>query len=107
VSVLAARHPWWRSGSGAAGHPARGRCLDLVRVAWEPGNGRESKRFVLAGYVNRKCVLVTGLTGVLARPTGGLYMCKYVPVRKIIVILKGAMLDVDFFLEVTMFDCNS
>jgi hypothetical protein len=49
----------------------------------------------LAGYVNQKCVLVTGLTGVLgARQTGGLYMCKYVPVRKIIVILKGAMFGV-------------
>jgi hypothetical protein len=98
VSVLAARQPWWRPGSGAAVQPAEVGGLDLVRVVWAPGNGRESKTFVLAGYVNQKCILVTGLTGVLdARPTEGLCLCKYVPVRKIIVILKGTMFDVDFF----------
>jgi hypothetical protein len=94
---------WKWSGWRAGG--VRG--LDLVRVAWAPGDGRESKRFVLAGYVIKNCVLVVGLTGVLgARPTGGLYVCKYAPERKIIVILKGAVFDVDF-LRSYNFDCNS
>jgi hypothetical protein len=79
---------WKWSGWPAGG----GRGLDLVRFAWAPGNGRESKS-CLDGYLNKKCVLVAGLTGVLgSRPTGGLYMCKYVPERKITVIFERGCL---------------
>jgi hypothetical protein len=86
VSVLATRQSWWWPGGGAAGQPAEVGVLILYEL-----RGRrvtvESQNGCLAGYVNQKCVLVTGLTGVLgAGPTGGLYMCKYVPERKIIVI---------------------
>jgi hypothetical protein len=42
-----------------SGWPAGGgRVVGLVLVARAPGNGRESKRFILAGYVNKKCILV-------------------------------------------------
>jgi hypothetical protein len=70
VSVIAARPGKW------SGWPAGGSwVLELVHIVWAPCNGRESKRFVSAGYVNQKVILFAVLTGELdARPTEGLYM---------------------------------
>jgi hypothetical protein len=68
----------WKSGS-ASQPAAEVGVLIWYALRGRLDNGRESKRFVLAGYENQKCVLVMGLTGVLgARPTGRLYMCKCV-----------------------------
>jgi hypothetical protein len=92
----------WRGWPGDGG-----RVVGLVLVVRAPGNGRVSKRFILAGYVNRKCVLVTSLTGVLgAHPTAGLCMCKCVLVRKIIVIFERGFVWCSNLLDVIIVYCN-
>jgi hypothetical protein len=47
-----------------------------------------SQKDCLAWVCSQYCVLVAGLAGVLgSRPTGGLYVCKYVSERKVIIII--------------------
>jgi hypothetical protein len=58
---------------------ARGRILDLVRVAWAPGQRSSVEKVCFwLSIIIQKCVLIMGLTGVSgARPTGRSYTCKH------------------------------
>jgi hypothetical protein len=78
---LAVRPPCGYMEAERAGQPAaRGRGLDLVRVARTPEQRSSVEKVCFwPSIIIQKCVLVMGLTGVLgARPTGRSYTCKHV-----------------------------